>query len=1019
MTVVGWAQDLYTSPVTFTCVEGGDINNVNLTSLSKAPITFSISGWYGVDKANMRFQKDAVFTFLSANGYKITKVIINANGGDGKTENEFTSTTIDVSNEKVSFSVLSWSDNKVEIKHTTKVTARTTGMTVYYTNAEPVAVTSCTISPSEKTTVGVGKSFKLTASTNGTNPEYNWYKTTSLTGPTDVKESIGTDPIYEPTLSEIGSYFYYCVAENTTKGEDGKDKLNKAISNIVEVTVVKNDITLSSSDMNMSIGDAAKPIEVTAKDGEEVINGLAYTYESDNPNVATVDESGNVTPVAVGEATITVSFAGNETYNGATTTLRVVVTAAPVVAEPIFDVRDENENQVLDFETNPSDLEKLRLRFSIPEGLADASNCIVKYSLNGGTPNTEYKGEYLVLTSTTFINAVIYNKSKKKNVGEVVQKVVRFNFTLLRAFSQENVDVVPGTQYNITTADNNIDGRPYVIVTFGSKGDDQKKKTTYTINGKDVTKECGVWIPTTIDGTMNSSEISGFNYVARGNFDAEGESKKQFDGSKQYNPNKEGYDSYREESVDNGTFKIPVSGAYIKFEPKQGGTINVILRQNGIIANDDKEDLTVMRTRPIYVCDENGTIIEDVKAMINSNSKMNEKIFDNWKVGQNFSDNTGNNPISVDQSNRNFKLYRQLVYQAANPSCSLTRAEDGTTTLTNEDGTEVADETTCDFWTNNAKTDVTKNILYKDGNGWITMSKAYVRYSFDVKPGKTYFIMGHVTKIGACGYSFKRLIKDDKMWAEIVNNRTITINENSNELPASIVPEPNTKISGCNVTLNRTFDRGVWTSLVLPFSVSPYTLEKIFGEGTQVLHFGKVDGSKLNLVKHFHQMIVAGTPVLIKPAGEYNTSNKITNPVFENITYTGYVPIKEMTGGNWKITGSYIPKDMPANSYYIGYKADGTGNNIYLSTKGRKMNGTRAWFEYIGEDTFSKLTGLSINGVEDGTPTDIGSILTDAENANVMNGNVYNLNGQIVSRNGIDGLAKGIYVTNGKKIIVK
>ena len=156
-----------------------------------------------------------------------------------------------------------------------------------------------------------------------------------------------------------------------------------------------------------------------------------------------------------------------------------------------------------------------------------------------------------------------------------------------------------------------------------------------------------------------------------------------------------------------------------------------------------------------------------------------------------------------------------------------------------------------------------------------------------------------------------------------------------------------------------------------------------------------------------------GTPVLIKPV------SKKENPKFENITYTGYVPIKEMTGGNWKITGSYIPKDMPANSYYIGYKADGTGNNIYLSTKVRRMNGTRAWFEYIGEGTFSKLTGLSINGVEDGTTTDIGSILTDAENANVMNGNVYNLNGQIVSRNGIEGLAKGIYVTNGKKIIVK
>lgn len=35
------------------------------------------------------------------------------------------------------------------------------------------------------------------------------------------------------------------------------------------------------------------------------------------------------------------------------------------------------------------------------------------------------------------------------------------------------------------------------------------------------------------------------------------------------------------------------------------------------------------------------------------------------------------------------------------------------------------------------------------------------------------------------------------------------------------------------------------------------------------------------------------------------------------------------------------------------------------------------------------------------------------------NGNVYDINGKLVSKHGLNGLTKGIYVVNGKKIIIK
>lgn len=1004
--------------VTFKGGKSGDFSSKTTTSATKNDIKVTFSSIPDVQDDHTRLAVSGTLT-IESDTYKILKCEIT--NSDGKSDTFISSNQLG-NNIKLEATLTS---TGMSLKNTTSAAIRIKSIVVYYEIVSPAPTTKCTITPTA-ITAGVGKNFKLTANADGNPaPTYQWYSNTSASN--TGGESIGgaTSDTYTANQENAGTYYYYCVAKNENN-ENNKD--NGVASEVAIVTVVKNDLTLTADNINFIIGDAAKAIVVTAKDGDTTVDGLTYSYESNNTGVATVNESGNVTPIAVGNAQITVTFAGDNIYNGLTATLNVTVTAAPVVVEPIFKVTDENDNPVNFEDENFSyDGDRLRLYLSLPENLENPTNYGIKYVLvrdgegsGSSTPTTVYDGKYILLTSTTFITALVYNKKTGKEVGNRVTKDIRFNFTLLRAFDKKGMVLKDGDQRNLTTDDGE---RTYVIATFGSKDDKFDTGNTGNI----------VWENTTYDTGMSGSEISDFKYVARGKNDAKDENDKQFSGNTQYVPFevKEGETApqyYQEASTENGTFKIPVSGAYIKFEPKMGGTINVILRQNGIIADGntgDKIDYTVMRKRHIYVCDEEGKILTNVRAFMNANSKMNTEIFGFGKENT-FVDKSGDpNPQTIEQSEEYFKLYRNLVYRAGHLDCNL--SEDGLT-LTDASGNLISEDETKTYWTGDAKNEVTHNILYKDGNGWITLSKAYVRYSFDVKPGKTYFIMGNVTKVGVCGYSFKRLIKNDDSWAEIVNKRDITISETGTELPNSHEPDPS-GISGCNVTLQRKFDKGVWTSIVLPFSVSPSTLEEAFGTGTEIIHFGKVEGSKLNLVKHYHQMIVAGTPVLIRPTNEYDGTTGTDNskkayPKFSNITYTGYVPIKEMTGGDWKVTGSYTPKEMPANSYYVGYKKDASGNcinnNIYLAKNARTMNGTRAWFEYIGSDpAAAKLTGLSINGVEDGETTDIDSILTEVENTNVMNGNVYNLNGQIVSRKGIDGLAKGIYVTNGKKIIVK
>lgn len=993
------------SSVEFLCNAGAGSFTSSTKSLTKKDvgITAAFSAITGTGTNSIKFNTNSTLTITSTSK-KITKVVINCGIESGKPSSKeitFNSTTDNINlGSKRDVKCTDWSSSEVKILFTCSSNIYISKITVYYEDGTPT-VPVFTTQPETTTTLALGQELTLTAEASGTpTPTYQWYKnTTKSTEGAEVIEG-ATEKTYTATQEATSTTYYYCVATNS-QGD--------ATSDFAEVIVEKSELKLIGQDHTFAISEGTKNLGIVASYGGEVVENIPLNYVSDNTSVAEIDANGTVTPKSVGTANITVTFAGNDKYKSAE--LTVVVTITQGAAKPIIKVTSDGEgnNTITNYtQDNPYDKDGLYIWLEKPTEFAD-NIYEIHYSIDNSKLDKTWNGSPEYRTQTTYIYAQIYNKNTKKPEGEVLETPIRFNFTLLAAFGSNDKGRIidPGFQRMLTTADDIK--KPYIIATFGSKGDDQKNS------------DGGVWLGVSKDVTMGNSEISGYEYVARGNFDAKGEGDAQFAGNSMEEPSIEADAKYyMEESSDNGTFKIPVSGAYVMFEPKVGGTVNVILRQNGIIAKEKEPNWAVMRMRPIFVCDETGKVHEDVRAMISTNSQMNKEIF---KFGNTaFKADNGANPQTVEQSEANLKLYQQMVYAAGHSDCTIEYSNNGmSASLKDASGNKVSDDALKTYWKGDAASEVTKNILHKYGKGWITLSKAYVRYSFDVEPGKTYFIMGHVTKVGACGYSFKRRVRSDEVWTEVMNKaeRNISINENGTNLPAAVDKDTNTGITGVNVTLNRTFHKGVWTTLVLPFSVSPYTLAETFGEGTEVLHFGEVDGSTLNLVKHHHQMIVAGTPVLIRPKGEFSATDVINNVTFKNVSYNPATPIKEMTGGGWKITGSYVQANMPANSYYVGYKADGTGNNVYLSTKGRVMNGTRAWFERYDTSAPAKLTSFSIDGVEDNTTTDIDSILTETEDRNADNATVYNLNGQVVSNNGTDGLANGIYIMNGKKIIIK
>ena len=153
--------------------------------------------------------------------------------------------------------------------------------------------------------------------------------------------------------------------------------------------------------------------------------------------------------------------------------------------------------------------------------------------------------------------------------------------------------------------------------------------------------------------------------------------------------------------------------------------------------------------------------------------------------------------------------------------------------------------------------------------------------------------------------------------------------------------------------------------------------------------------------------IEAGKPYLIKWANSSSAAVNVEKK-FEGVTLVAAATPVVVKEGGISFNGFY---KMTAASELGGASvaAIGAGNKLFKVTEG-KMKGFRAAFVLS-----SGVQQAAINVVIDGTATGIEDLVIDGVKAN---GRVYNLNGQYVG-NSLNGLQPGLYIQNGKKIVVK
>lgn len=198
-----------------------------------------------------------------------------------------------------------------------------------------------------------------------------------------------------------------------------------------------------------------------------------------------------------------------------------------------------------------------------------------------------------------------------------------------------------------------------------------------------------------------------------------------------------------------------------------------------------------------------------------------------------------------------------------------------------------------------------------------------------------------------------------------------------------------------DVILNRSFAQG-WNTICLPFNVKPTEI----AEGAKAQEFSGVNANALSFTEVTEMQ--ANTPYLFFApqtiaSGKVLENKNVVEGVAQSVTKEGYT-----------FCGTYTKTDMEGK--YGVANVEGV-QKIMRGAAGSSLAGTRAYFT----TTNTKANGMRINLGNNGI-TGINQInAEDIQNAAA----VYNLQGVKVSNHGTTNLPAGIYIMQGKKVIVK
>lgn len=472
-------------------------------------------------------------------------------------------------------------------------------------------------------------------------------------------------------------------------------------------------------------------------------------------------------------------------------------------------------------------------------------------------------------------------------------------------------------------------------------------------------------------------------------------------------------------SVANETpWLLPCRGSHIKIEPTDAGLISVYVMQEGCVSHDNEDEPIDVTVKKVYVADEKGEIVKEVVA--DTKSKVAAQM---WK----------------DDGRA------RAEYRWGDPKFAYNTATMNSFLNINDFNTQWS---FLDNWPNPGM----QQHVFKLGNdedGHVLITKGIVRYTFNVLPGKTYYIFSNTAKLGLAGFTFEKGIhakyhkvkpdaKHDEWRAtgEIVDVSKVkdVVLEDGKDYSAP------TDAENANVTLNRTFYKNRWNAICLPYSINRRQIEKVFGDGTMVVLMKEIDTSnkKVMFIEHANQDIIAGYPYLIFPTNkadndktDHSVINSITtratfgeadSPLFSVGTDGNTYPVaKSMQSDALVFKGTFTNTTLNEGSYVVTNK----GVLSRILKNGMKIKPYRSYIYFNRVTAGAKaisLQNMNVNGFEndEDNTTGIENLLFES-GILTHSADVYSIDGQLVRSKALNfnGLPKGVYIVNGKKYVKK
>ena len=443
-------------------------------------------------------------------------------------------------------------------------------------------------------------------------------------------------------------------------------------------------------------------------------------------------------------------------------------------------------------------------------------------------------------------------------------------------------------------------------------------------------------------------------------------------------------------------FNVPCSGSFLVFNPKTNGKVTAHIFQNGVF--DTSGGKTSYRPqRRVFVMDEAGNFVTSTAHIESTNGKPTGEAYDLTTYGWDL--NGGKAPTVADVVShfdglKSFEMTKDGFKNNVYPSALST-----------------------DIMPNKA---IANHPGDKSAHGWCVLADSPVTYTFNVKAGKTYYLYNFGSKIGFYGFSFDE--DETGPTVDQVNYDAETANTNNEVVKTAEGHVAQVKIAR-KMVANR------WTTCVLPFSLNKHQVDAIFGatysidnkEGTQILYFDHVEGSKAYFVRHAYNTIVAGKPFLIKPTKEVTSINTADVKAYPYVTIENTEPAKWCESNGYVWTSSYNTMDIAKNDYFIG-ASDGKFK-AYSAASGT-VKGFRGFLKANlpagAKPMMLSISTSSITDGNDGETTGIEDLIITADGEMMpANSRVYNINGQLVSEDAsnFQSLPSGIYIINGKKYI--